>query len=134
VKARVWRLWVHWDVWGRDLVVLVAIGLSLWSTIITQQNVSRINREGAERRDQQCVVFERQQQQDVDALDRTYKYLSGLTARDLSQALNKAVLAQLPKTIRDAEEDDAPTYCHEKGVGLPEQRRPFPMPPPNLRP
>lgn len=135
------RLWVWWDVWLRDLIVVVAIALSLWSTAITQQTLGKQEKqqraaaaESVERRDQNCLLFERSQQRSVQALANTYKYLGGLTPRQLAEPLNRAVLANLPQTISEAQTADAPPYCDDPGVGLPEPNPVVPKPPKGLRP
>jgi hypothetical protein len=131
-KFRVARAWLWWDVWGRDLIVLVAIGLSLWSTITGQQQLHAQKREQADRIDETCRISETKQRTDVDALRRTYEYLAGLSGKQLDEPLNKAVLANLPSTIREAQVDDAPSYCKAKGVGLPGPSPAIPVKPPGL--
>lgn len=102
-----------WGRWGRDIVVAVAVGLAAWSLLL--------ERKGREDRlDQSCTIFEMHQKDDVDALSRTYRYLAGLSGGELAQPINRAILANLPRTVREAQLDDAPAYCDEPGRGLPE--------------
>jgi hypothetical protein len=89
-------------------------------------------RESRERLDATCTIFESSQRSDVDALAQTYRYLADLPPREMSSSLNRAVLANLPATIREATVDDAPGYCDAPGVGLPEPDPPLPKRPPNL--
>lgn len=123
------RLWVWWDVWVRDFIVVIAIALSLWSTWISHQQIDRVRAEGAERRDQTCLIFERQQKAAVDQVGQTYRYLAGLTPKQLGEPLNRAVIANLPQLVHDATTAEAPVYCDAKGVGLPEPDPQLPHPP-----
>lgn len=134
--ARFPRLALFWGRVGRDLTVAASVALAAYAVIVTQGTVDDIASESADRRDQSCLIFERQEAEDIDALERTYSYLSGLSAAQLDEPLNRAVLAQLPRTVRDAQTPDAPAYCDEPDVGLPEPVRPprFPRRPPNLPP
>lgn len=138
-QFRVARAWLWWDLWIRDAVVVAAIGLSLWSTHITQSTLSTVKatqhaqaREGAERRDQNCLIFERSQDRAVTQLRRTYEYLADLTPKQLAEPLNTAVIAGLPAEVTDAQTSDAPPYCNAPGVGLPEPDPLLPQPPGNL--
>jgi hypothetical protein len=132
-KFRVARAWLWWDVWGRDLLVLVAVGLSLWSTVSGQQQLHEQRKETAARINETCRISETKQRSDVEALAQTYKYLGGLSGRQLAEPLNKAVLANLPSTIREAQTDDAPSYCQRPGVGLPGSPPRLPVKPPNVK-
>lgn len=128
-----------WSRWGRDLVTFIAVGLAAWSVWASQASVSqsektvrRLDHESAERQDQSCRITEAKQQSDIEALSQTYKYLASLSPEQLAEPLNRTVLANLPRTIRDAELDDAPAYCKRPGIGLDPSTSPFPQPPPNL--
>jgi hypothetical protein len=133
-KFRMARLWVWWDVWARDFIVVVAIALSLWSTYLSHQQVKQVKQESTERRDQTCVIFERQAQAAVDQVVATYKYIAGLKPHELAEPLNQAVLAQLPQTVANANNSEAPPYCDQPGVGLPEPNPQLPNPPRFPRP
>lgn len=124
-RGRTLHIW--WQRLGRDLVTMFAVGLAAYA-------IHEQNSETATRRDQLCSILEQREQTDVDALKRTYEYLAGLSVKQLGEPLNRAVLAQLPSTVRAAETPDAPLYCDDPGVGLPEPARPvgLPKPPTNL--
>lgn len=124
----------RWGRWGRDLTVAVAVGLALWGVIGTQANVSRLEKESHDRIDETCRISETKQKSDVDALAATYRYLGQLKAAEFSQAINRAVLAGLPRTVREAQTDDAPDYCDEPHVGLPEPDPVLPKRPPGIPP
>ena len=127
-KARLWRLWVMWDAFGRDIVVVSAIGLSLWS-------VWSLEQESKDRRDQNCVIQERKEADDIRQLMRTFEYLERQPPDALTdeRTINPAIIRQLPETIREAREKDAPVYCDEPGVGLSEPGPEVPDPPPNVK-
>lgn len=141
-KRRSWG--TRWRV--RDLakwswqngVPLVALGLAFWAIRGTERTAERTHevavqsirtvdhlravqlandREGVERRDQSCRLFEGQHLADVRRLRRTYRYLLSLSATEREMALNQFVLRSLPQTEREARLDRAPDYCDEPGVG-----------------
>jgi hypothetical protein len=76
--------------------------------------------EQAERRDQNCHLFEGDHLRDVEDLRSTYKYLNQLTAVERRTAINQAILRSLPMAEGEARVDRAPDYCDAPGVGLPE--------------
>jgi hypothetical protein len=81
----------------------------------------------AERRDQSCVADEREHKDNVDALKRTYLALDSPTTREqLGPGLVRLIVQMLPQAESAARTDQAPKYCDEPGVGLPE---PDPRPP-----
>jgi hypothetical protein len=94
--------------------------------------VRNLKREGAERRDQTCLLFEGQHLTEVKQLERTYEYLSGLSQAQLSEPLNRAVMLGLSAQEEEAK-DRAPAYCDVKGVGLPEPDPVIPKRPEGLR-
>jgi hypothetical protein len=98
-----------------------------------QAAVRQSNRETAARVDQTCAISEAKQRSDSDALIRTYRYLSSLSGRQLAQPINRAILANLPVTIRAAQIDDAPAFCDKPGVGLPEPDPPLPCAPKHVK-
>lgn len=122
----------RWDAWGRDAVTAVAVGLAVFAVARTEATVGRLDRESKQRQDQSCRITEAKQQADVDALEQTYMYLASLSSRQLAEPLNRTILASLPRTIRDAQLDDAPAYCRRPGVGLDPSGKAFPQPPANL--
>lgn len=130
-----------WERWGRDLVTTVAVGLAAYAVIgaagaasDARDGLHKLDRESAARIDQTCAISEAKQRSDSDALIRTYQYLGSLSARQFAQPINKAILANLPVTIRAAQIDDAPPFCDQPGVGLPEPDPPTPCPPKGTKP
>ena len=154
----------RWGRWGRDVTTIVAVGLAAYAVFITQSHVNDIDRqadrteklaaqntatlaqlkvEQKQRINETCRIQETKQKSDVEALAQTYAYLGSLDAQQLAEPLNKAVLAGLPRTIREAQQDDAPASCDKPGaaaesrgappVGLPEPDTPLPKPPANLK-
>jgi hypothetical protein len=138
-RSRTFARW--WERWGRDVVTFLAVALAAYAVfgargaaIDAQDAVRGLSDETTQRIDQTCAISETKQRADVDALIRTYRYLGGLSGRQLSEPLNKAVLANLPSTIREAQTDDAPPFCDKPGVGLPEPDPPLPCPPKGTQP
>jgi hypothetical protein len=112
------------------VVTLIVCTLGL---ILISQQASRIQdaqvsfkAETRERVNQTCRILEGKQRDTVDQLKQTYTYLLGLSPAEKRSPLNRAVLANVPKLERDARVNDAPAYCNDPGVGLPE---PDPEPP-----
>lgn len=128
------RLSGWWFRWGADVTTTIAIALATFAVFGVRSTVRDLEQEGTERRDQSCLIFETKQRGDVRALERTYNYLSGLSAHELGESINRAVLANLPNVIREAQTDDAPAYCDEPNVGLPEPDDRIPKRPKNLPP
>jgi hypothetical protein len=104
----------------------LALVLSAGSVLFTVLLFTDLRDEIAQRRDQACVITEREQDAEVQALVNTYRYLSELTGEQLHDPLNRAVLRQLPMVEARARADNAPPYCDEEGVGLPEPDRRVP--------
>lgn len=88
--------------------------------------------EASERRDQNCELFEADHLDDVKRLRGTYRYLM-LPVAEQEPTLTKLVFAQLPMLEREASADQAPAYCDEEGVGLPEPDPKVPERPEVLR-
>lgn len=106
------RFWV-WarrvdKVWQR-LVPLFAL-LALY--IVLQGN--------ADRRDQACKLFERQEQAAAQRVVGAYNYLRTLPQSDYGTNLTKTIVRNLPITEEEARATIAPDYCNEEGIGLPE--------------
>lgn len=117
----------------RDLWLLVVTGLTLWAIFATQAHVDDIEQEGLARRDQTCRLFERDEKAAIDQLTGTYQYLRGLSVAELKSPLNQAVRAQLDQVESNARASNAPPYCDQPGVGLPESlEQPIPGRPPGL--
>lgn len=117
--------------WGRDIVTMIAVGLAAFS-------VGKVVKEARERQDQLCTIAERKQLADVRQLHSTYDYLAKKVAQDIDPnagviSLND-ILASLPQVEEDAFFDDAPEFCDEPGVGLPEPDPEIPTRPFSLRP
>ena len=86
--------------------------------------------EAVARRNESCKGIEKENARNVIRLKRTYAYIELLNPEDFKKsspnyALNRAVLEQLPEVEADGRTND-PSYCNEKGFGLPE---PGPKPP-----
>jgi hypothetical protein len=136
-----------WTRYGRDVVPTLAVALAAYAVVGAttaardarhaahgaQAAVRQSNRETAARVDQTCAISEAKQRSDSDALIRTYQYLSSLTGHQLAQPINRAILANLPVTIRAAQIDDAPAFCDKPGVGLPEPDPPLPCVPKHVK-
>lgn len=80
----------------------------------------RIEKEALARRDQTCVIFERQAHAAERRLRATYDYLGRLTPRQVRSPLNQAVIRGMSDTETDARTSVAPHYCDPRGVGLPD--------------
>lgn len=117
-----------------DRVALLAVGISLAALAITiiallaglsaigkTASFEDFEREANARRDETCRINEHQQEQDIRRLRQAYEYLDGLPAWKRERLLRpRAARAQLASLEADAMEDDAPAYCDEPDVGLPE--------------
>jgi hypothetical protein len=99
----------------------LALVLASASMLLSVFLFTLVRREGSERRDQSCRIAERKQRADVERLHRTYAYLlRELRAGRTDTPLNIEVLRGLGQAEAEAREDDAPPFCDEPGVGLPE--------------
>lgn len=88
------------------------------------------------REDGQCRIFEGDQQAEREELADTYAYLAGAQLRgpeSTDTQLYEFALARLPQTIEKAREDQAPDYCDDENVGLPEPDYPMPSKPQGLK-
>ena len=112
-------------------VVAVMASLALFSAVYFYV---RIQSEGRERRTQTCTIQESKQAKDVRQLKATYRYLLSLRPDELDDTINVAVLHALTETERDAHLDDAPAFCDEPKIGLPEPDPKIPQRPEALRP
>jgi hypothetical protein len=100
----------------------VLAGIVTSALLANHDAIELISRESRERRDQTCTISERQHQQDVLQLRRTYRYLvdpEQFGDRKGSDLYN-VVLAQIGRTENEARIDRAPHFCDEPGIGLPE--------------
>lgn len=86
-----------------------------------------------ERIDQGCKISEGKQLKDVTSLKATYKYLLALPPKQRRKGINGAIFAQLSSIEHEAEIDDAPAYCDQPNVGLPEPDPVVPERPAELR-
>jgi hypothetical protein len=122
-------------VW-QDVIPLFALGIALFAVL-------HLNHESAQRRDQNCIVFERDAIAAKTAyvtakeqLDNTERYLANLPAAERKTTINVAVAANLPRleeTVdlqwRNAKASAAPPYCDQPGVGLDEPNPALPSKP-----
>jgi hypothetical protein len=135
----------HWGLWPalRLLAYVLVVAACVYSVASVfeiarenkqtiervEANQKRIDAEGIERRDQICLSAEREHLNSVNQLKRTYEYLNSLPDEafvpSAANAINLAVLRQLPTTEDEANTDVAPEFCDVtlkggKPVGLPE--------------
>lgn len=76
---------------------------------------------GGHRRDEACLRDEREHKREVRGLRDLYTYFAGLSPKQArSDPVTQFALTQLPQARREARSDEAPEYCDEEGVGLPE--------------
>ncbi len=106
--------------WSQAIVYLAcfaAVGYSYW---VNHNNIDQIKTERTERTNQSCNISERKQQGDVRSLKLTYDYLVSLTPEQAREPLNALIYRELPRAEKEARLDDAPSFCDEPGIGLPE--------------
>lgn len=101
-----------------NVTVLTVLSIVTVGVVRNGVTVNDLAREGEQRRDETCVLFERQAQSAVTGLEATYHYLASLPHDALDDPLNQAVLAQVPSTEREARDARAPAYCNPPEVGL----------------
>lgn len=119
------------DDWRVPLaIVSVVASLALLSSVYFYV---RIQAEGEQRRDQSCGISEAKQHKDIRQLADTYRYLLALSPAEQRSTFNTFIRARLPLAEREAAEDDAPPFCDEDGVGLPEPDLKVPRRPRALR-
>lgn len=116
------------------IALALASGGGLYWTWQVAEDAAEIARsikaEGADRRDQTCRLFERDERAAVDRLVQTYDFLR---RPGKLKNLVPVARAQVPALESDARTSDAPPYCDAPGVGLPESlERPIPKRPPGL--
>lgn len=96
----------------RDLTTLVAVLLAGYTVIVQQSQ-----RDAA--RDQICLSFERQERSAVNQVQRQYDFLHKLPKSEHGSFLVKAIVSGLPALYEDAVSSEAPHFCLEEGMGLP---------------
>jgi hypothetical protein len=131
-QGRAARWWAAARRVYRDVWLFIITVVAVYAVLATEMQVATIKREGNERRDQTCRLFESAQRDAIERLRRSYEYIEHLPKRALRDPLNIAVLAQLPSLRRTALTSGAPPYCDAPGVGLPEPDPPIPPIPPDL--
>jgi hypothetical protein len=110
----------------RDVWLLIITGFVVWAIWV-------IFTETHQRRDQNCVVFERLHQIDVVQLSSTYQYLADLSRGQLGTGINKAIIRQLPITEKRMRLSKPPPYCARPGIGLDDRKlEPDPKRPPEV--
>jgi hypothetical protein len=122
--------------WAALVIGLFAVTVSLVG-LYAQSNDLKVEQEArqedtAARVDQSCTLAEQKQKDDVRQLRDTYGYLAR-HRHSLDRGLAKEVIRALPETERRAQQDDAPPYCDEPNVGLPEPDPVIPSRPTFLR-
>jgi hypothetical protein len=136
----------HWpnENWYRDVWLLIVTIVVAWAVAASYKTstdardaaaansriIASIEREGRERRDETCRIFEAEQKSRVTQLRRTYDYVIRLTPRERASTLNKFVFLGLPQMERQAGRSVSPPYCDEPGVGLPGSPPKVPKRPP----
>jgi hypothetical protein len=120
--------------WLVFLAFLASALGSVWAWSLADNAIEEIERtqarvamETKERRHQICLSAEREHLGNVTRLLRTYDYLQELDPQRPLSLLNKAILRQLPDVELEARTDQAPEFCDEPDLGLPE---PDPLVPP----
>lgn len=110
----------------------MALVLAAASVLLAVVLFGKVSGEGQGRRDQTCILFERQHEAEVLRLRSTYAYLIRLSPRERRSALNSTVAAQLPQVEQSVRTSAAPPYCDAPGVGLREPNPAVPERPPGL--
>lgn len=100
---------------GPLVIALLAVGVAV-NSVFLWVALARITREGHERRDQICVAAERQHNELVDGVRRTYLYFQTMPESLARSGINRAILQQLPETEAKAR-IMPPDFCSGK-VGL----------------
>jgi hypothetical protein len=115
----------------RLIVAFLILGVGMTATAFALRfAVGKTSREADERKNETCVLFERQERAAIDQLRRTYDYLRHPSPQ--LGDLNRLVVAQLPQVEADARASRAPSYCDPSGVGLPGRRPGIPARPKHL--
>lgn len=122
--------------WAALVIGLLAVTVSLVGLFHQSRDLSaeqqQRQRDSVARIDQSCALAEQKQKDDVHQLRETYGYL--VRHRDsLDRGLAKEIVRALPEAEHRAQQDDAPPYCDEPNVGLPEPDLPIPPRPTFLR-
>lgn len=79
-------------------------------------SIAQIREEGTERRGQICLQAEREHLNSVNSLKNTYLYLLNLSTEERGSTFNRFIIAQVPRTEDEANNDVAPDFCDEPGV------------------
>lgn len=91
-----------------------------------------VRRESRQRVEQDCLKEERDHLKDVKNLRRTYRFLVNYPEDQRTDPLYIALIQTLPQTESAARTDNAPLYCDEPNVGLPEPDPAVPKRPKSL--
>lgn len=114
---RTGRTWV----WLRRIDWMVRLLVPVFAVAVAAYAVINITQESQERRDQNCILFERQAQASAQRLIGTYDYLETLPPSEYGTNLTRTIIRNLPTTEAEARATIAPAYCQEPGVGLKER-------------
>jgi len=102
---------------GHVLMYVLITAAFLYAIHQANSAVRDLEKESAERRNQNCLIFEGDHLEDINQLKRTYEFLDNPKA---NRGLVEAVLPGLPALESKARRDGAPDYCDDPNVGLPE--------------
>lgn len=92
-----------------------------------------LSSESDHRKDQNCILFERNWITDIRSLGSTYKYVASLTTRQTRDPLSVAVIRNVPRQENIVSANRPPTYC-KGNVGLPDSKiPPIPKRPPKVQ-
>lgn len=120
VQSRFWAFLNKADAVFSKITPLISLTVATLSVAVAAFAVYNIEQEGKERRDQNCILFERQAQANAQRVIGTYDYLRTLAPEDYGTNLTKTIIRNLPTTEAEARATVAPAYCQKPGIGLPE--------------
>jgi len=120
VQGKVWAFLNKTEAVFAKITPLVSLIVATLAVAVTLYVVNLVINEGKERRDQNCLLFERQAHVAARRLQDTYAYLRTLPRDDYGSSITRAILRNLPVTEADARASVAPEYCSRPGVGLPD--------------
>jgi hypothetical protein len=115
---------VNLNVWRA--IAAVGLVLAAASMLLTVILFTTLEREGRERRQQNCQTFEQDHYAEVASLAGTYRFLTSKPRALWDDTRRFVARVSMPQLERDARRDDdragvnVPEYCDEDGYGLAE--------------